>query len=141
MELIPFPRFREPSKFIPDFFNFAHSTGIDGDRGRGLLTRSARGFATVGPKLSAIRRWQDAGLSLERIAELPVAPAPDLAALKVSRPGSVSVRSHVHVAPGIELTVDPELAQLSPERLRALTREVLDAWRRIAGGDAPEKSR
>ena len=92
-------------------------------------------------QLIAIRRWQDAGLSLERIAELLVAPAPDLAALKVSRPGSVSVRSHVHVAPGIELTVDPELAQLSPERLRALTREVLDAWRRIAGGDAPEKSR
>src|SRR5687767_8812573 len=92
-------------------------------------------------QLIAIRRWQDAGLSLERIAELLVAPAPDLAALKVSRPGSVSVRNHVHVAPGIELTVDPELAQLSPERLRALTREVLDAWRRIAGGDAPEDTR
>ncbi len=89
-------------------------------------------------QLVAIRRWQDAGLSLERIAELLTAPPPDLAALKVMRPGSVSVRSHVHVAPGIELSIDPELAHLSPERLRALTRAVLEAWQRIAGGASSE---
>lgn len=89
-------------------------------------------------QLVAIRRWQDAGLSLERIAELLTAPPPDLAALRVMRAGSVSVRSHIHVAPGIELSIDPELARLSPARLRALTGALLDAWQRIAGESAPE---
>jgi len=91
-------------------------------------------------QLVAIRRWQEAGLSLERIAELLTAPPPDVAALKVMRAGSVSVRSHIHVAPGIELSIDPELAHLSPARLRALTRALLEAWQRIAGEAEPKET-
>ena len=36
--------------------------------------------------------------------------------------GSVSVRSHVLIAPGISVVIDPQEAQLSPEALRALIR-------------------
>ena len=45
--------------------------------------------------------------------------------------GSVEVRSHIWIAPGIELQVAPEQAQISPEQVRALALAVLTAWNRI----------
>lgn len=77
-------------------------------------------------QLLAIRKWQRAGLGLERIRELvgsedeqgvPVPPRP-------RRPGEVSVRSHIALRPGVELVIDPSEAGLAPETVRALAREV-----------------
>lgn len=89
---------------------------------RGLLprpqgeTRAATYGADHLSALLRIRQWQDAGLSLDAIADLlearrapPVSP---------SRPGGVEVRSHLIVADGIELVVAPERAGLDPTRLR-----------------------
>lgn len=76
-------------------------------------------------QLLQIRRWTEAGLSLERVAELlgggtvevPEAPR---------RPGHVSVWSRVYLAPGLELHLDPHESGLSPERVRALVAKVMD---------------
>jgi len=75
-------------------------------------------------QLLEIRKWQRAGLSLDRIAELLGEPDDaTLPPLPRRRPGDVRVRSHIHLAPGIELAVDPTEADLSPEDIRALARE------------------
>ena len=72
--------------------------------------------------LLRIRKWQEAGLSLDAIADLlqarsepPVAPA---------KPGAVEVRSHLIVSDGLELVVAPERARLTTTQIRRLFLEV-----------------
>ena len=74
-------------------------------------------------QLLSIKRWQQAGLSLERIRgilrgheeNLPP-PAP--------RAGTVEVWSHLIVEDGIELHIEPSQAGLTPSQVSALLREV-----------------
>lgn len=72
--------------------------------------------------LLRIRKWQEAGLSLDAIADLlqarsepPVAPA---------RAGAVEVRSHLTVSDGLELVVAPDRARLTTTQIRRLFLEV-----------------
>ena len=44
------------------------------------------------------------------------------------QPGAIRVRSHVFIAPGIELQIDPQEAGLSPDQLRAFVRSVMTEW-------------
>ena len=78
-------------------------------------------------QLLQIRKLADAGVSLERIREVLAggeSPVPD----RVRQPGSISVLSHVFIAPGVELQIDPQAAGLSPEQLRAFVRTVMTEW-------------
>src|SRR6185369_1700348 len=72
-------------------------------------------------QLLLIRRWTDAGLSLERVREL-VAGAPEDPPPRAARPGSVEVWSRVTLADGLELHLEPGRAGLSPAQVRALVR-------------------
>jgi hypothetical protein len=75
-------------------------------------------------QLLQIKKLSEAGVSLERIREvLEGADAP--VTLRKRAPGSVEVRSHLFVAPGIEIQIAPEEAGLSPEQIRAFVREVI----------------
>jgi DNA-binding transcriptional MerR regulator len=85
-------------------------------------------------QLLLIRRWTEAGLSLERIRELRAGAAEEPPPRRV-RPGTVEVWSRVTLADGLELQVEPGRADLSPEQVRALVREVTAAYRRIRGDD------
>ena len=74
-----------------------------------------------------VRRLAEEGVSLERIRQVMDggdSPVP-LAPVKA---GGVRVLSHVHIAPGLELQVDPEQASLSPAQLRQFVQEVVDLW-------------
>jgi hypothetical protein len=42
------------------------------------------------------------------------------------------VQSHVYLAPGVELVIDPGHARLTPEQLRRFAREALNTYARIA---------
>jgi DNA-binding transcriptional MerR regulator len=82
-------------------------------------------------QLLLVRKWQLAGLSLERIGELlkqpddgPLPPSP-------RRAGTVEVWSHLVVADGIELTLEPGRAGLTPEQVRAFFRAVSQAYAHI----------
>ena len=84
-------------------------------------------------QLLQIRKWQLAGLSLERIGEVlrqqatgPLPPTP-------RRPGTVEVWSHLVVADGVELTLEPGRAGLTPEQVRAFFRAVTEAYAQIQG--------
>ena len=81
-------------------------------------------------QLLMIRRWTDAGLSLDRIREL-VAGAPEDPPPSAARPGSVEVWSRVTLADGLEIHLEPGRAGLSPEQVRALVRGIADAYHAV----------
>ena len=82
-------------------------------------------------QLLTIRKWQRAGLALERIRELL---DDSCGALPPPRPrgtGTVEVWSHLVVAEGVEITIEPARAGLSPEMLRAFTRGVMALFEQV----------
>lgn len=90
-------------------------------------TRAAHYMPRHLEQLLQIRKLADAGISLERIREVLAggeSPVPD----RVRQPGAISVLSHVFIAPGVELQIDPQAAGLSPEQLRAFVRTVMTEW-------------
>lgn len=90
-------------------------------------------------QLLQIRRWVDAGLSLERIAELR-AGAPEDPARRASTPGSVEVWSRLTLADGLEVHLEPGRAGLSAEQVRRLVRRFTEAYRELRSNDNKESS-
>src|SRR5574343_694579 len=78
-------------------------------------------------QLLSVKKWQDAGLSLERIRELLHGETHDLPP-KRQAAGSIEVWSRLTVAPGIELNVEAGASGLSPEELRTFFRKVMAAY-------------
>jgi DNA-binding transcriptional MerR regulator len=84
-------------------------------------------------QLLAIRKWTDAGVSLERIREVlagdaaPVPPRPRGA-------GTVEVWSHLVLADGVEITLEPGRAGLTPEQVRDFFRDALALYGKIKKG-------
>ena len=93
-------------------------------------TRAARYGARQVEQLLAIRKWTEAGVSLERVREL-LAGAPAPVPPRPRGAGTVEVWSHLVVADGIELTLEPGRAGLSPEQARALMSGVLALYQDI----------
>ncbi len=87
-------------------------------------------------QLLEIRKWQQAGLSLDRIREL-LSTGDKEALTPPPRPrqkGSVEVWSHVVIDDGLELIVDPKRANLTPEVVREFATGVMDLYERICSG-------
>ncbi len=86
-------------------------------------------------QLLTIRKWQSAGLSLDRIREILAAPETGL--LPPPRPrgvGTVEVWSHLVIADGLEITLEPGRAGLSSDQVRALFRGVTALYEEINKG-------
>jgi DNA-binding transcriptional MerR regulator len=109
------------------------------DRPEGL-NRGAKYNRSHLEKLLFIRKWQQAGLSLERIQELISSPEHDKPPARRRGPGTVEVWSHLVVSEGLELHVEPSQAGLSPEQLRAFLKLVNAAYESISkqSGDREE---
>lgn len=72
---------------------------------------------------------QRKGLSLDAIREFATQPGAAPAAPASSRVhGSVEVWSHLLIADGVELHIEPGRAGLSPEQVRALFKQVLGLY-------------
>jgi DNA-binding transcriptional MerR regulator len=81
-------------------------------------------------QLLTVAKYSKAGLALVRIAELlrePQLPPP----VMPPRIGTVEVRSHLTLANGVELVVEPGQAGLSPEQVRRLFQQALALYERI----------
>ena len=74
--------------------------------------------------LLRIKRLTAEGFSLERVKALLAAP--DELPREKPAPGRVSVRSHVYIAPGVELSVDPLEAALTASQMRRIVGRVLE---------------
>lgn len=97
-------------------------------------TRAAHYTSRHLDQLLRIKQLTEAGVSLERIREVMAGgdtPVPT----RQRRPGSVEVRSHLFVAPGLEIQISPEEAGMTPEQVRAFVREVMQAAERVMRKD------
>jgi DNA-binding transcriptional MerR regulator len=100
-------------------------------------TRAARYGAKQLEQVLLIKKWTTAGVSLDRIRELlqgEEAPVP----ARVRKAGSVEVWSHLYVADGLEVVIEPGRAQMSPEQVRAFTRGVMALYASITESTEPE---
>ncbi len=92
-------------------------------------------------QLLAIRKWKDAGVSLERIQELLEDTGQKATVDRLIPPprpkqrGSVEVWSHLHIDDGVELHIEPQRSGLTPEQVRALCRVIVQQYEIIQTGD------
>jgi DNA-binding transcriptional MerR regulator len=91
-------------------------------------------------QLLAIRKWKEAGLSLERIQELLEDEHHENSRRAVPPPrprkaGSVEVWSHLYITDGVELHIDPGRSGLTPEQVRALCRITVREYEKIKSGE------
>lgn len=81
-------------------------------------------------QLLRIRKLAQSGVSLDRIREvLSGEPAPVPA--RPRGPGSVEVWSHLVVADGVEVNIEPGRAGLTPEEVRQFFRAVMQSYGQI----------
>ena len=79
-------------------------------------------------------RSSSARRCLERIKELLEGESgPTTIPPRPRHSGSVEVWSHIVLADGLEVTVEPRRAGLNPEQLRELVRQVKKTYDRIRG--------
>ena len=83
-------------------------------------------------QLLQIRKWTQAGVSLERIHEL-LAGEPPPVPPRARGSGTVEVWSHLVVTDGLEITLEPGRAQLSSEQVRAFFQGVQALYRDTKG--------
>jgi DNA-binding transcriptional MerR regulator len=93
-------------------------------------TRAAHYTQAHLDQLLRVKALAAAGVSLDRIRQVLSGEPPPVAA-PARQPGTVRVRSHLFIAPGVEIQIDPEEAALSPERLRAFVRTVISEWEKL----------
>ena len=97
-------------------------------------TRAAHYTSRHLEQLLRVKQLTEAGVSLERIREVMAGgdtPVPT----RQRRPGSIEVRSHLFVAPGLEIQISPEEAGMTPEQVRVFVREVMQAAERVMRKD------
>ena len=95
-------------------------------------TRAARYSAKHLEQLLLVKKWTVAGVSLERIRELlqgGQAPVP----ARARSIGSVEVCTHLQVADGVELVIEPGRAGLTPEQVRRFVQGVMAAFAQASG--------
>ncbi len=93
-------------------------------------TRAAHYLTAHLDQLLKVKQLTDAGISLERIAEIQNGEELPVPA-KPRKPGDIQVKSHIFVATGIELQISPEEADMSPEQIRALVKAVMKTIQEI----------
>jgi DNA-binding transcriptional MerR regulator len=103
-------------------------------------TRAARYGQVQVEQLLLIKKWSASGVSLDRIRELLSGSESETPA-RAARPGTVSVVSHLQIADGLQLLIEPGRAGLTPEQVRRFSRQVMALYRALhdeqeAGADA-----
>lgn len=94
-------------------------------------TRAARYGAVQLEQLLLIKKWTAAGLSLDRIRELLHGEQVSIP-LRARAIGSVEVRSHLMVADGVDIVIEPKRAGLSPEQMREFIKGVMAVFTQVS---------
>ena len=103
-------------------------------------TRAARYGTKHLEQLLLIKKWTTAGVSLDRIREL-LQGEPALVPPRQKAIGSVEVCSHLTVADGIEVVIEPGRASLSPEQVRHFIQGVMAVFAQVTNEQAVDSTR
>ncbi len=95
------------------------------------LKRAAHYTETHLEQLLFINKWQKSGLSLERIGELLAQQAQPEDLLPRKKSGNIEVWSHLTIAPGLELHIEPHQAALDSEQVRQLFKSVMSIYAQL----------
>jgi DNA-binding transcriptional MerR regulator len=95
-------------------------------------TRAAHYLETHLQQLLRIKKLTDAGVSLERVRDVLTGGDEPVPA-RAKKPGSIEVKSHLFVVPGVELQISPDEAGLTPDQVRALVKAVMAAAQQVLG--------
>ena len=95
-------------------------------------TRAAHYLEAHLQQLLRIKKLTDAGVSLERVRDVLTGGDEPVPA-RAKKPGSIDVKSHLFVAPGIELQISPDEAGLTPDQVRALVKAVMAGVQPLLG--------
>ena len=82
-------------------------------------------------QLLFINKWQKSGLSLERIGELLKQQEETEDFLPRKKSGHIDIWSHLTVAQGVELQIEPNQAGLNSEQARQLFKGVMSLYAQI----------
>lgn len=94
-------------------------------------TRAAHYLAGHLDQLLRVKKLTEARVPLDRIRHVMDGESDTPPVVSVKQPGTMEVKTHLYVMPGVEIQISPEEAMLSPEQIRALLREVLAATDRV----------
>ena len=90
-------------------------------------------------QLITIRKWQEAGLSLNRIREIMGGSEGGILPPHPKRPGEVHVFSHILLARGVTLVIDPQEAKISTKQLQLLIKNILHMLQEENQNDTDEE--
>ena len=77
-------------------------------------------------QLLTVKKYKDAGVSLERITQI-IHEESDVAKVDYKiRPGNIEVISRIQLMEGVELSINPERSGLTQQEIRKLSRGVLE---------------
>ena len=100
-------------------------------------TKGAKYGARHLEQLLLIKKWSAAGVSLERIKDLlqgQDAPVPP----RRRKAGSVEVCSHLYVADGVEVVLEPTRAQMTPQQVRTFVKGVMALFESVKSSADPD---
>jgi DNA-binding transcriptional MerR regulator len=92
-------------------------------------------------QLLFINKWQKSGLSLERIGELLRQKEEPEDLLPKKKVGQIEVWSHLTIAHGLELQIEPSQAGLSSEQVRQLFKSVMSLYAEIKNQEGEKDER
>ena len=97
-------------------------------------TKAAHYVDTHLDQLLRVKKLTEAKVPLERIRQVMdgEAEAPPTSPRK---PGSMEVKTHLYVMPGVEIQISAEEAGMSPEQIRMLLKEVMASRKTTARAD------
>ena len=76
-------------------------------------------------QLMMIKKYKDAGVSLERISQIIKNKEQNLSIDYQTKQGSVEILSRIHLMQGIELVINPEISKFTQRDVRKLSEMIL----------------
>ena len=76
-------------------------------------------------QLQTVKKYKDAGVSLERIAQI-IQEDESIQEIDYKvKPGKIEVVSRIHLMDGVELTINPEKSGFTQQDIRSLSKTIL----------------
>lgn len=93
-------------------------------------TKAAHYLPSHLEQLLRVKKLTESKVSLERIRQMMTGEA-DVPVVSDRKPGSIDVKTHLYVMPGVEIQISAEESGMSPEQVRMLLKEVMEATQRV----------